>query len=288
MKMLKAFVKRHPVLSYFIFAFLLSWGGVLIAVAPAGFFGGVEHALFPFALVMNEAGPLLTGVLMTGLIYGKAGLREFAGRFLRWRVGMRWYVVALLATPLLVTPTLFVLSFVSPVFLPGIVASDDKTGLLLAGLMAGLLGGLFEEPGWTGFAIPELRRRYGVLTTGLIVGFLWAAWHFLLTFWASGDASGAFSPALLLPPMLFYVGVLPPYRVLMVWVYDHTESLLVAVLMHGVLTGCTTFILAPMTGGASLASYYVVLTVLMWVVVGAVAAANGGHLSRPPLRMRPA
>ena len=38
-----------------------------------------------------------------------------------------------------------------------------------------MVGGIFEELGWTGFAMPTLlrRMRYGVLTTGLIVGVLW-------------------------------------------------------------------------------------------------------------------
>src|SRR4030067_33659 len=70
----------------------------------------------------------------------------------------------------------FALSLPSPVFLPGIFVSDDKASLLLSGITAGIMVGIFEELGWTGFAIPTLRLRYGVLTTGLIVGFLWGAW----------------------------------------------------------------------------------------------------------------
>jgi membrane protease YdiL (CAAX protease family) len=34
------------------------------------------------------------------------------------------------------------------------------------GLAAGLMTGLCEELGWTGFVIARLRLRYGVLTTG--------------------------------------------------------------------------------------------------------------------------
>ena len=42
--------------------------------------------------------------------------------------------------------------------------------------MAGLMVGIFEELGWTGFAIPRLRLRYNVFTTGIIVGLVWGAW----------------------------------------------------------------------------------------------------------------
>jgi hypothetical protein len=63
---------------------------------------------------------------------------------------------------------------------------------------------------------------------------LWGAWHFCVNFWASGVPSGAISLAIFLPAWLFgiLVGQLTAYRVLMVWVYDRTGSLLVAILMH--------------------------------------------------------
>jgi membrane protease YdiL (CAAX protease family) len=280
---LKAFIQRFPVLTYFVLTFLLSWGGVLIAVAPAGFHGSTQHTLFPIALVANEAGPLLAGILLTALIYGRPGLAALRAGLIKWRMAARWYAVAILTTPLLVAAILYALSSVSPVFLPAIVTAGNKAALLLLGIVVGLVeGGVFEETGWTGFATPELRRRYGVLATGLIVGGMWGIWHFLLTFWASGDASGAFSLANFLPPMLFYVAVLPVYRVLMVWVYEHTGSLLVGILMHASLTAFTVFILLPGAAGAALSTYYLILTAVLWVVVAALALGNGGQLARQP------
>jgi membrane protease YdiL (CAAX protease family) len=165
------------------------------------------------------------------------------------------------------------------VFLPAIVTSDQKITLLLTGIAAEL-GGLFEELGWTGFAVPGLRLRYGVLRTGLVVGFLWGAWHVPITFWSTGTASGAFSPNLFLPPLLFYAAVLPGYRVLMVWVYDRTRSLLLAILMHMSLVPSTLFVLAPQATGAALMIYYVVLAVALWGIVAAVVVASTRHRSR--------
>ena len=83
--------------------------------------------------------------------------------------------------------------------------------------------------------------------------------------------------------LLLLVGQLPAYRVLMVWVYDRTGSLLVAMLMHASLTACT-LILTPSATGVAF---------LTWPRIGrravglvaAVAVANGGQLSRQPLRM---
>ena len=273
MTTLKAFVKRHPVMTYYALTFAISWGGMLIVVGPGGIPATPEQTemLFPIVLLAMLAGPSVAGILSTGLAHGRAGFRELLSRLFSWRVGARWYAVALLATPLLAMATLFALLPISPVFLPGIFASDDKASLLLIGIAVGLVVGIFEELGWTGFAIPRLRRRYGVLTTGLIVGLLWGAWHFILAFWASGDSPGALSMLLFLPWVLYNVGLLPVYRVLMVWVYDRTGSLLVAMLMHASLTGGLAMILMPLAiSGVPNLIWYFVLTVVLWIIVAAV------------------
>jgi membrane protease YdiL (CAAX protease family) len=161
-------------------------------------------------------------------------------------------------------------------------------------IVVALIVGTLEELGWTGFAVPTLLRlRYGVLSTGLIVGVLWGAWHLLGNdIWASVATSGELSLALFvtLRGVSLLVGQLLAYRVLMVWVHDRTESLLLAMLMHGSFAACT-FILGPVIGpgamsGASLLAYDFALGAVLWVVVGAVAVANGGHLSRQPLARR--
>jgi len=283
MTTIKTFIKRHPVLTYYALAFAISWGGMLILVGPGGIPATPEQTemLFPIVLLAMLAGPSVAGILSTGLVYGRAGFHELLSRLLRWRVGARWYAVALLATPLLAMATLFALLPISQVFLPGIFASDDKASVLLIGIAVGLVVGFFEELGWTGFAIPGLRRRYGILTTGLIVGLLWGAWHFILAFWASGDSSGGISLPLFLPWVLYNIGLLPVYRVLMVWVYNRTGSLLVAMLMHASLTGGLAMILMPLAiSGVPNLIWYLVLTAALWLVVAAVAVAKGRQLSR--------
>src|SRR5215211_7472850 len=288
-KTIRAFIKRHSVLSYYALVFAISWGGILLVVGlgPGGIPATKEQvgALMPFMLLALFAGPSVAG-----LVYGREGFRHLLTRMTRWRVGARWYALALLTAPLLVTATLLALSLTSPEFLPSMFTSDDKVRLLLFGIGWGLVGGgLLEELGWTGFAVPTLlRQRHGVLATGLFVGVLWGLWHFLITFWASGTSSGALSLAGFLPAVLFYVGSLPAYRVLMVWVYERTgESMFVAMLMHAVFSA-SMLIQQPL--GLALVPgliWNLMLAAALWVVIGAVAVAQGGHLSRqPPLRRR--
>ncbi len=289
MTTIKTFIKRHPVLTYYALTFAISWGGVLLIIGgPDAIPSPSEQAmkLLPVAILVMLVGPSVAGILSTGLVDGRAGFRELVSRLFKWRVGVGWYALAVLLTPVLATLILLALSLISSEFLPAIFTMNDKVSLMLIGIASGLVVGIFEEIGWTGFAIPRMRLRYGVLATGLIVGFLWAAWHCLVYFWGSGDSSGAFSLAIFLPEFIFLVTVLPVYRVLMVWVYDRTGSLLVAMFMHAIHTATTTSILVPLATGMSRVTYYLVFAAALWVVVAAAAMVNRQQPSRQPLRSR--
>src|SRR5215203_4722842 len=190
MTTIKAFIKSHPLLSFFALVFAIAWGGILILVGgPSGIPTNEEQfeRLMPWVMLAWLAGPSVAGIVLTGLVYGREGFRNLLTRMRRWRVGARWYAVALLTAPLVFTAVLIPLSLISPVFLPGIFASEAKVSFVLMSIVVALTVGIFEELGWTGFAVPTLLKlRYGVLSTGLIVGVLWGAWHLLGNdIWAS-------------------------------------------------------------------------------------------------------
>ena len=142
--------------TYFVLTFLISWGGILVVLGPGAFTGATAptEALLPLVFLAMFAGPSVAGILMTGLVEGKAGFHDLRSRLLEWRVGVRWYVVALLTAPFVVTAVLLPLSLSSAGFLPGVFASDDMVSLLAIGLVAGLMTGLCEELGWTGSSSP--------------------------------------------------------------------------------------------------------------------------------------
>jgi uncharacterized protein len=259
-----AFLKRHPVEAYYALVFVISFGSILIVLGPGGFLGtgqtsGVQlYVGGPLSLL----GPSIAGVLMTSLIYGKAGLRNLLSRLFKWRVRGGWYAVALLTAPLLTMVLIFTLSLT-----PAIATASDKASLIVSGLVFGCVVPFFEELGWTGFAIPEIRKRHSVLATGLIMGLLWGVWHFPV-FSASAGSSGPVQPTIYLAVMLF--SWLIPYRVLIVWVYDHTHSLLVAILMHLPLI-FDQFVLFPQVlSGTLLMIFLLIYTAGLWLLVMAV------------------
>jgi uncharacterized protein len=287
-----AFVRRSPVVSFYIVAFAISWGLMLVPIGLAGIPATTTEqldALLPVAIVAMLGGPSIAGLLVTGLVSGRAGFRDLLARLGRWQVAARWYAVALLTAPLSMAAALLVLAQTSPEFLPGIVVADDKGALLLMGILVGLIVGVFEELGWTGFVVPRLRRRHGVHATGIVVGVLWGAWHILSNgVWPVRTTAGALPIAVFLPLSIltFLVGQLVAYRVLMVWVYEHTESLLVAMLMHASLTASTLILVPSGIAGAALVTLSLAYAATAWAVVAVVAIADRRPLSRPPMRRR--
>ena len=293
MMSLKAFVTRYPVPAYFALTFAISWSGALVAIGGSGPMRGTTPASDPrfvYALIAMLAGPSLTGILLTAQTYGRAGIREFLSRLLTWRLGATYYAIAILTAPVLMTATLLALSSVSSAFLPGISTSDQKASLLLVSLAVGLSAGVLEELGWTGFAIPTLQRRHGVLATGLIVGVWWSAWHLFPLVWSSHAAAGELPISVYLTATAagVFVGYLTGFRILMVWVYDRTQSLLLAMLMHLSITA-SLLILNPLgIAGTHLMAYSFALAGAVWVVVAAVAVRDRWLLSRQPLRRQAA
>ena len=283
MTMARVFLKKHPVRTYFALTLAISWSG-LIMVGGAGLFTGSSWQTDPRFLPAIQTmllGPPVAGILSTILFSGATGLRDLLVRLIRWRVHGRWYAVALLGAPLIQGGVLVALSLSAPIYLPAIVKSSDRAGLLLPAIAYGLVGGLVEELGWTGFAVPRLRARFSVFATGLIVGVVWGVWHMLQVWWVGSTSFDAVPAGIFLPLyFLTAIAALTAYRVLMVWVYDRTASLFVAVLMHGSYIIFTLFVLAPPTTGLPFLIYSGAFVAVLWLAVTVVARVAG--LGRVP------
>lgn len=283
MTTIRAILKRHPAMSYFVAAFAISWGGILAIVLPSVFPAPqeqVDRIFLPVYLAML-AGPSLAGTMLTAAIDGVYGLRRLWSRLTRWRVAGVWYAMALATAPVILLVVTFVLMQFSPAFVPSIfgdtagtsnpIHAPNAMAFLLMGVGVGAGAGFFEEIGWTGFATPRLVSRHGATAAALLIGVLWGAWHFLAILWGSVSAIGDVPVVLYLCVALF--SFLPPYRLLMTWVYERTESLLIAVLMHASLTG-SMLVLGSAVSGRSLLVFDLVFAAALWLVVGGVAISR--------------
>lgn len=268
-------IRKNPVLFYFIFTFLISWGAILVLIAINGMPNTADEAQaqLPLAIMTFLFGPFISGLVMIGLVHGRNGYRDLWSRMLKWRINLVWYAIALLLAPLVFVATHFVLSFFSPVYLPGFLTATDGSALIFMGIMSGIMVGILEEVGWFGFAIPEMRKRYNPLAVGLIVGIIWGAWHIMSNdIWAIKTYSGEIPTVLyaVLSGLSFLIGQLPPFRILMVWAYERTGSLFLMVVMHFSLTACSiTFSPTEMTGW-EVFIYSLAVAAVFWLITAAL------------------
>jgi membrane protease YdiL (CAAX protease family) len=268
------------VLAFYALTFAISWGSLLIVLGP----GGLARSTWqsdPGVMLMGVAllaGPSLASIILTAYIDGRAGLAELRSRLFRWRVGARWYAVALLATPVLAAITSLLLSPNSSEFVPAIAVSSNRLMLVLSATLVGLAIGFCEELGWTGFAVPRLRAHHGLVSTGLSLGVVWGLWHFP-PFWESDSFAAAMPFALLAARLLSW---LPPFRLLMVWLYERTGSLLLVMLMHASLVASTTFIFAPAAASRqSMLTHILIWAAVLWLVAAAVVEHWWSNASQP-------
>ena len=171
------FVRRHPLISFFVLAYALSWA-CWIPLALAG----VRTA--PGSSTTHEPGllgPALAAFIMTGVTEGRSGVTAFARRLVFIsRPTSRFLIYSL--SPLMFLGLAVVVALVMRVPLPpwsefAIYSGLPPVGLPAVLLLVLLFNGFGEEAGWRGFALEPLQRRYGPVVGTLILAALWAGWH---------------------------------------------------------------------------------------------------------------
>jgi hypothetical protein len=73
----------------------------------------------------------------------------------------------------------------------------------------------------------------------------------------------------------------------MVWVYDRTESLLVAMLMHASFSASMLILQPPALALVPGLTWNLVLAAALWAVVAVLAIPSGRSLTRPAASPRP-
>ena len=213
---MKKIISTFPLISFFVMSILFSW----IAVSPLLL--NPTLPVEPFMILGALAGPTLSAVIVIATTEGKAGFAAFFKRYSQWKAGIVWWLIVLFGI-------LLSLNIVASMILGASIWTEffRNLGLILPTYLITLivgviLGPLWEEPGWRGFALPRLQEQYGPLIGSIILGVIWAVWH------APGYLGGWMLSTV--PALLVYsIG----FSILATLVYNNTRgSILLMILLH--------------------------------------------------------
>lgn len=194
---------------------------------------------------------------MTAIVFGRSGLREFFARIVRWRVGAKWYAITF-ATPIVICLIAvgITLCLVGRSEVSGL-SSDKLRELPERFLFIFLFIGLGEEPGWRGFALPQLQTKHSALMASLILAPIWTLWHLPLI-------GNEFPLPIVAPFVLSVFGG----TFVLTWLFNHTNgSVLMTMLFHATINSVGAGLIFPLfTGGTLLALWWIYGFV--WLVAG--------------------
>jgi membrane protease YdiL (CAAX protease family) len=269
---------RHQLFFFFLFSFVLTWGYFWLIWAPLR---------LPDSLIaLGGFGPAASAFLVLALSSGKSGVLSLLRSIVHWRVGVNWYLVALLGLP--------VLNFLAFLVVPGVLADLVAPDLrfprvyLIEMAMSVTIGiaPMWEEIGWRGFAQPRMQRLYGPVVGSLILGALWGVWHLPFFFGPlarTGPGATFLSASIAL--VEFSIG-LTGLSVVMAWVLNNCGgSTLMAILLHACFdsSGLAMVALFPSTPPYYLPIHYqtlgiaIVFSVAAFVVIIVTRGDLGYH-----------
>jgi membrane protease YdiL (CAAX protease family) len=205
MNPITSFIRRYPQGVFWGIAYIIAGGGYTLG------------RLYPNDLwILTLWGIFLAGALVTGVVDGRAGVKTYFSRMVRWRAGIQWYLIALL-TPFVLGFIAYGLSTLSGAEATGSFPAFGAVAMVF--VFSFFTIALGEEPGIRGFSLPRFMAARSAFAASLTVGVLHAIWHLPLVIGGEEPAVFLFNPL--------------AASVLITWVFNHTKgSVFIAMLLH--------------------------------------------------------
>lgn len=245
-------VKRHPVLVFIPLAFVLSWYPWVLSLIRHSGNGGP-----------NPLGVLLAALIVTGLTYGRAGLKDLLSRIFRVRVGLQWYALVLLL------PLVFCLLASGANVLLGAKMSAAGSlqrwpELVDRFIFIFLFIGLGEEPGWRGFLLEQLQKKRSPVVASAILSVVWAFWHLPLM-----------GTEFTLPVIPAFLLSVVAATFIQTWIYNSArQSVFLQMVFHSAVNTIGAGFFFPMFQGNDKIQLWYIYAVL-WLALGAYLVFTG-------------
>lgn len=245
--------KNWSVATFFLLIFLFS--------IPIWFMGALAEQLLPGEMPTNlpisslmACSPVIAAVILVRRQEGSAGVRRLLMRAFDYRriKEKAWYVPILF-----LWPAMMVLEYGLMKRL-GVLLPDLRLPVLMLPVSFAVffVAALGEEVGWQGYAIDRLQDRWNALTASILVGIVWAVWHFV-PFIQMGRT----------PTWIAWQGTsMVIARILTVWIYNNTGKSVFATILFHAMNNMTTVLLASY-GWHYDPSVAVVITAVVAVII---------------------
>lgn len=261
---------------YTLLAYGITWVGVLPLVLEG--LGVLSPGPPPYWHAVGALGPVLAAFIVRRSVDSRFHVRDLYRRQGSHRVGPGWRAVFVLSPVLL-------LGFA----LAGTLAIDGSLNVLTPAerlrtpawiadlLIASVLYGFGEEPGWRGWLLPRFQGRHGPVVATVLVAVIWAAWHapffaYRFSFGGAGTIAG------------FFVGLLAG-AFWLTFVFNSTGGSVLAVCLWHMLWNAANMMVMPSgTAVAVLNGLMIVLGYGVLLVFGRRGLVAGPVRPQPSLR----
>lgn len=255
---------RHSILVFVSLTYVSTW-----AIWAVGIFGlpnltGIGDERFRWFLLAGSFCPTACALVTAGLSGGRAAIRDLLARLLRLRVDWKVYVATFFLLPMIGLSTMLAMGIAWRIELWKIAVTAVAlmpVNALMGGVIFGV-GPLGEEMGWRGLLQERLQGRFGSVATAVVVGLVWAVWHF-----PTAIAFPDFRNGISLPQ---FIGLYPLSTILIAFSMGHLwrwsrGSLFIAVFFHAVVNTTAEYLMSAtwwdFADLSSLRRYLIVLAV---------------------------
>lgn len=240
-------------------------------------FASSQHMLLALLFSLAVYGPLLGSLAATRLEQGAPGVRALLRSTTNWQIAPRWYGIALLLAAALSYLPVLLAALAGGLAQPEMPFARRLLWFVPLLLLQMLTSGLGEEPGWRGYLLPWLQKRFAPGRAVWLLGLAWAVWHYPLTilFTLQGLPQGIPAPAAVITILIALLGQtlgLIGLTYLYVWLYNRIPSVFLMIFFHA-LTNILGFLAAPVLGAWSL-----LVGVFPWIVVLVLQRITGKPL----------